>query len=320
MKRIAVLVVVTAVLVGVLVAEESGSTPGRRGAQGGRRGTPAGMQPGQGGPGFMREGFAEWYDELSKAYEQNNKEKMGELIAQMKPRMERMRAFMGRPGGGPPESIGPGDRAMRGGPGRFGQGGEGTSLDSAPLPKTDGEKKILSILDDMNSSQGRRMMNVPPSDGRLLRLLTEATGAKHVVEVGTSNGYSGIWFCLGLQKTGGKLTTHEIDANRASLARENFKRAGVDKIVTLVEGDAHQEVTKIKEPIDILFLDADKDGYIDYLNKLLGLVRPGGLIVGHNISARQSDPRYIKAITTNPDLETIMYQQGGGVSVTLKKR
>lgn len=105
------------------------------------------------------------------------------------------------------------------------------------MPKTEAEKKILSVLDDMNKNQRGGMMNVPVEDGRLLRLLTEAAGAKHVVELGTSNGYSGIWFCLALQTTGGKLTTHEIDAGRASLARENFKRAGVDKLVTLVEGN-----------------------------------------------------------------------------------
>ena len=200
-------------------------------------------------------------------------------------------------------------------------GGAGpSSIESSPLPKTDAEKKILGVLDDMDKNQRRGMMNVPIADGRLLRLLTEIIGAKHVVEIGTSNGYSGIWLCLALQKTGGKLTTHEINAERAALARENFKRAGVDKLVTLVEGDAHETVTKIKEPIDILFLDADKEGYIDYLNKLLPLVRPGGLVAAHNINPRQGDPQYIEAITTNPDLETIFYTQGGGVSVTLKKR
>ena len=261
--------------------------------------------------------------------------------------MEGMRGFTGRPGrGGPPEGAdlpgrgfrpgdpggpqrpvgpdrpGPGDPAMRPGQGPFARGGPGASfLDSPPAPKTDTEKKILTVLDDMNENQSRGMMNVAAEDGRLLRLLAETVGAKHIVEVGTSNGYSGIWFCLALQKTGGKLTTHEIDARRASLARENFKQAGVDGLVTLVEGDAHEEVAKLKEPIDILFLDADKEGYIDYLNKLLPLVRPGGLIVAHNVTPRMADPKYVTAITTNPDLETVLlHQQGSGVSVTLKKR
>jgi len=188
-----------------------------------------------------------------------------------------------------------------------------------PIPVNEEEKKILSILDDMDRNQRRGMMNVPIEDGRVLRLLTEAIGAKHVVEIGTSNGYSGIWFCLALRTTGGKLTTHDIDEGRAALARENFKRAGVDKLVTLVMGDAHETVTKLKGPIDVLFLDADKPGYIDYLNKLLPLVRPGGLILAHNVNMGQMQD-FIKAITTNPNLETVFQGQGQGLSVTLKKR
>jgi caffeoyl-CoA O-methyltransferase len=75
-------------------------------------------------------------------------------------------------------------------------------------------------------------------------------------------------------------------------------------------------VKKLKGPIDILFLDADKEGYIDYLNKLLPLVRPGGLILAHNINPRQANPKYIEAITTNPNLESLLIS---GVSVTIKK-
>jgi caffeoyl-CoA O-methyltransferase len=184
-----------------------------------------------------------------------------------------------------------------------------------PVPGNEEEKKILDVLDDMRLHQSRGMMNVPEQDGRILRLLTEAIGAKHVVEIGTSNGYSGIWFCLALRTTGGKLTTHDIDEGRASLARENFKRAGVDNMVTLVMGDAHETVKRIKEPIDVLFIDADKEGYLDYLTKLLPLIRPGGLILSHNIDMVGQD--YIDAITKNPNLETVQAQ---GVTVTLKKR
>jgi len=212
--------------------------------------------------------------------------------------------------------------AQQGPQGRGFGGRRGRGFSAAPqqppVPVNEEEKKILSILDDMDRNQRRGMMNVPIEDGRVLRLLTEATGAKHVVEIGTSNGYSGIWFCLALRTTGGKLTTHDIDEGRAALARENFKRAGVDKLVTLVMGDAHETVKNLKEPIDVLFLDADKEGYIDYLNKLLPLVRPGGLILAHNIDMVGQD--FIKAITTNPDLETVFQGRGQGLGVTLKKR
>ncbi|UCG47506.1 MAG: class I SAM-dependent methyltransferase [Phycisphaerales bacterium] len=189
-----------------------------------------------------------------------------------------------------------------------------SELEKPPVPKDDNEKKILSILADIRSTQSYR--NVPPQDGRFFRITAQAMNAKHVVEIGTSTGYSGIWFGMALQKTGGKLTTFEIDAQRAATARANFKRAGMADIITLVEGDAHQEVKKVKDPIDILFLDADKEGYIDYLNKLLPLIRSGGLVIAHNISGRMADPRYMKAITTDPNLETIVRS---GVSLTLKK-
>src|SRR4030042_6136926 len=190
------------------------------------------------------------------------------------------------------------------------RGGGFSATQQQPLPANEEEKKILSVLEELDQGQSRGMMNVQPEDGRILRLLTEAVGAKHVVEIGTSNGYSGIWFCLALRTTGGKLTTHDIDEGRASLARENFKRAGVDNIVSLVMGNAHDTVKRIKEPIDILYIDADKSGYTDYLNQLLPLVRPGGLILSHNIESTGQD--YISAITTNPVLDTTLAQ---GVTV-----
>ncbi len=197
----------------------------------------------------------------------------------------------------------------------------GATLEKPPLARDAAEKKILTVLADLDQSQRRGNMNVPLADGRLLRILAETTGAKHVVELGTSNGYSGIWWCLALRTTGGKLTTYEIDEGRASLARTNFRRAGVESMIRLVMGDAHQEVTKLAEPIDILFLDADKKGYIDYLVKLLPLVRAGGLIVAHNMHRPAPDPRFIEAITTNPNLESIfLSMNAAGVAVTLKKR
>jgi predicted O-methyltransferase YrrM len=196
------------------------------------------------------------------------------------------------------------------------RGVSGSDSSNLPLAKTEAEKRILAVLDEMVKSH-RTYLNVPVQDGKALRLLTEAVGAKDVVEIGTSTGYSGLWFCLALQSTGGHLTTFEIDRQRASMAREHFKEAGVEKMVTVVEGDAHEQVVKLKGPIDIAFIDADKGGYVDYLNKLLPLVRPGGLILAHNMDMV---PDYVKTVTTSADLETIFYMEGAGLGVTLKKR
>jgi predicted O-methyltransferase YrrM len=192
-------------------------------------------------------------------------------------------------------------------------------LDNTTIPKDDGEKKLLAAIAEIRQKQGWRL-NVPDQDGRMLRLLAESTGAKTVVEIGTSNGISTIWLAMGLRNTDGKVITHEIDPNAAKLARANFETAGVSDIITIVEGDAHETVSKLKGPIDMVFIDADKEGYADYLKKLLPLVRPGGLVCAHNINSRQANPEFVKAATTNAELETVVYTAGAGLSISLKKR
>lgn len=191
----------------------------------------------------------------------------------------------------------------------------GAAGDSLPVAGSDQEKRILGVLEEAWRT-GATYANVPHADGRMLRLLTEAGKAKHAVEIGTSTGLSGLWFCLALQKTGGRLTTFEYDPRRAATAREHFRKAGVADLVTIVEGDAHQTIARLKEPIDIVFIDADKEGYVDYLNRLLPLVRPAGLILAHNIDMV---PEYLRLVTTNPALETQLFREGGGMSITLKK-
>jgi predicted O-methyltransferase YrrM len=197
--------------------------------------------------------------------------------------------------------------------------GGAPEFDTPPLGKTDQEKQALAVLDEM--SKGQWYLNVTKREGRLLRQLTESLGAQRVVEIGTSSGYSTIWLALGVRATGGKLFTHEINPETAKMAHANFEKAGVSDLITIIEGDAHETVAQHKEPIDVLFLDADKKGYIDYLQKLLPLVRPGGLILGHDMHRPMPDPRYIEAITKNPDLDTsFVMMESFGISLTVKKR
>lgn len=218
------------------------------------------------------------------------------------------------------------------GPGRNRGGVSENDLETRALPQDDTEKRILEALDEMR--RGPRFANVSYTDGRLLRLLAEAVNPKRVVEIGTSTGESATWFALAVEATGGHVYTHEIDQGRADIAAANFKKAGVDKLITIIMGDAHETVKRYKDPndelfidpqqqeaIDVLFLDADKQSYIDYLEKLMPLIRPGGLIIVHNMNTRQADPRFVKAITEDPQLETlILLREGTGVGVTLKKR
>ena len=158
--------------------------------------------------------------------------------------------------------------SQRGPRGGF-RGGYGT--ESLPQASSESEKKVLSVLAEAQKA-GDLFLNVPVTDGRMLRLLTEASSAKNVVEIGTSTGLSGLWLCLALSKTGGKLTTFEYDTGRAATARRHFKEAGVDSIATIVEGDAHQTIARLKDPIDVLFIDADKEGYTDVLEQALLLL------------------------------------------------
>jgi predicted O-methyltransferase YrrM len=194
-----------------------------------------------------------------------------------------------------------------------------SDLSKPLLPKDADEKRIFAALEE--ARHGQRYANVSTADGRLLRQLTEAVNAKRVVELGTSTGESGLWFSMALRKTGGKLYTHDIDPGRIAVARENFKRGGVEDIVVITEGDAHQTAPKNTDPIDVLFIDAEKEGYDAYLKELLPYVRPGGLIIAHNMRRPAPNPRYIEAITTNPDLDTsFVLMDGAGVGITLKKR
>lgn len=188
--------------------------------------------------------------------------------------------------------------------------------DSAAVATSDAERQILAALTAAEDA-GETFANVGPEDGRLLRMMVETTGARNVVEIGTSTGISGLWLSMGLVKTGGTLHTFEIDPGRAAIARRHFEHAGVLPVVDLIEGDAHKELQKLEAPVDLVFIDAEKSGYVDYLNQLLPRLRPGGLMLAHNV---RMVPEYLAAITANPDLDTVYYMQGGGMAVTLKKR
>lgn len=191
--------------------------------------------------------------------------------------------------------------------------------DGRPLAASEDEQRILDTLAAVY--RNHRYLSVPQEDGRLLRVLAESIGARQVVEVGTSTGYSGLWLLLAVSRTGGRLVTHEIDRRRAELAQANFERAGVGHLATVVIGDAHTELARLKAPIDLAFIDAEKEGYPNYLRLLAPLVRPGGLIVAHNMASPPPDPRYVNAVTTDPAFETLFLNMDeAGVGVTLKKR
>ncbi len=164
------------------------------------------------------------------------------------------------------------------------------------------------------------MWNITPSEGAFLRDEIVKVNAEHALEIGTSNGYSSIWTALGLRKTGGHLLTLEIDEGRAQLAQENFSAAGVDSLVTLKLGDALKEIPKLQGPFDFVFMDAEKSDYVRYLQMVVPLVRPGGVIVAHNVTdLRSLLEDFIHAVKADPRLKTTFVNVGpGGFSVSVK--
>ena len=183
------------------------------------------------------------------------------------------------------------------------------------------EELVIEAINAFDRDRPRFDMSVSRADGELLRRLIEENDVRYAVEIGTFRGYSGLWLGLGLLRTGGRLTTFEINPNFAADARLRFERAGLTDIITVVVGDAHVEVGSVQGPIDLLFLDANPPGYMDYLEQLLPKLRAGGLIVTHNARSRRQDPAFMREITTNPDLEThFVNMDDEGVAITRKLR
>jgi len=181
------------------------------------------------------------------------------------------------------------------------------------------EARAQARLVWMRESQ-KGMWNVNPEEGAFLSDLVVKVKARQALEIGTSNGYSGIWTALGLRRTAGHLLTLEIDEGRARLAEENFRRAGVDSLITLKRGNALEELTKLQGPFEFVFIDAWKQDYVRYLELVVPLVPPGGVIVAHNVTdLREQLHDFIRAVKTDPRLKTAFENPGpGGFSVSTK--
>ena len=186
-------------------------------------------------------------------------------------------------------------------------------------PKNESERRVLDVIAEYDRNQRSGSSSVPFEDGRFLRILAESLGTTRIVEIGTSYGYSGLWLALALHGTNGRLTTFEIDKDRQARAKANFERAGVLSSIDLVLGDAHLLVGSVDGPIDMVFSDADKEGYLDYLKKLVPVLRPGGLFVTHNMNMAPAE--YVNAVSTDAVLESALVNAGSGqIAVTMKKR
>jgi predicted O-methyltransferase YrrM len=194
-----------------------------------------------------------------------------------------------------------------------------------------------AVLDDIARAGERDDLPlVDPEVGALLRVLVLATRATRALEIGTAIGYSGVWMAGALPKDG-LFITMEVDESRAKVARDNFARAGLADRVNVVVGDAQRMLHKIAGPFDVIFQDGDKKQYGPMLDTLVGLLRPGGLLVTDNVlwngevvpgfsAKRHRDPTegaaiaaYNEAINSHPSLVTSIVPLRDGVAISAKR-
>jgi caffeoyl-CoA O-methyltransferase len=178
---------------------------------------------------------------------------------------------------------------------------------------------LLKLLHDIKAAD-TDLLAVSEEDGRFLRVMAASAGARRALEIGGANGYSAIWIGVALRETGGHLTTIEFDPARARTAAINIARAGLGNVVTVVPGDAFKEIPRTKGDFDFVFLDAWKRDYRRFLDVTLPRLRPGGLLLAHNVVNKQAELRdFLAAIQDNPALFTaIVKPSSEGMSVTYK--
>jgi len=192
------------------------------------------------------------------------------------------------------------------------------------------------VLQDI-AEQGaaRELPLVDAEVGALLRVLAVSIGAAKILEIGTAVGYSGIWLA-GALPADGMLMTLEIDPDRAREARENFARAGLTDRTSVIVGDAERMIAKVAGPFDLVFQDGAKHLYSPLLDRIVSLLRPGGLLVTDNVlwggkvvsgfapvPADDDNTRaiaeYNDRLATHPQLLTATVPLRDGVSISVKR-
>jgi predicted O-methyltransferase YrrM len=193
------------------------------------------------------------------------------------------------------------------------------------------------VLDAIARAGARQ--NLPLVDaevGALLRVLATAVGAARILEIGTAIGYSSIWLA-GALPAHGMLFTMEMNPDRAQEARANIERAGLADRVVVMIGDAQRLVAKVAGPFDLIFQDGDKRLYSPLLDRLVALLRPGGLLITDNVlwdgevvpgytssPARNADDAraiadYNERLNTHPLLTTATVPLRDGVAISVKR-
>jgi len=145
-----------------------------------------------------------------------------------------------------------------------------------------GEDPALEAALKTSADAGMPAIAVSPAQGKLLMMMAQMIGARRILEVGTLGGYSSIWLARGLS-SGGTLITLEFDPKHAEIARANIKRAGLSEIVEVRLGRAIDTLPTLEGLFDLIFIDADKVSYPDYLQWAIRLSHSGTVIIADNV-------------------------------------
>ncbi|UZJ77796.1 O-methyltransferase [Fictibacillus sp. KU28468] len=161
-----------------------------------------------------------------------------------------------------------------------------SNVDAYFSSKLHGADPDLDYVLKANSEAGLPSIDVSPSQGKFLYLLTKLKGAKYILEIGTLGGYSSIWMARALPEDG-RLITLEYSQKHADVARENIRKAGLDHKIEVLVGPALESLPTLKEKgfssFEFIFIDADKPNNPNYLKWALMLSKPGTVIIGDNV-------------------------------------
>lgn len=188
------------------------------------------------------------------------------------------------------------------------------------------DENAQEVLLSLEKTQ-KEFWNIDRNTANFLNMLIKIHNSKNALEIGTSNGYSGIWLADALKHTGGKLTTIEFWDKRQSVAKENFRLCNVEDIIETKLGSAllildemSGEIEQgLREPFDFIFIDANKLEYIEYFHKVDPLLKSGGIIAADNtISHAKKVEPYLKALVEHPSYQNQMLNFEAGLFVSLK--
>lgn len=167
------------------------------------------------------------------------------------------------------------------------------------------------------------MLAVGPETGRLLNTLILATGARRVLEIGGSMGYSTIWQGEAVERNGGSLITLEAVPAKVQVLGQRVRQAGLERTVQIIEGDALAALPKLEGPFDLVLIDAWKADYPAYFDLVFPRLRVGGLIIADNIT-RPAPPdegitEYLRRARSHPGAQSQLLDVGSGLEVTVKR-